>query len=386
MKAAPRTICLLHPSDHDCERETTLGATRYAQSRTNWRLITRYFSVVEGVFEDVHGDGIIVCLGSPETEQRIRDLRLPTVSIFGPSGFPNVGLDEQQIGLAAAEHFIARGFFHFAYVGKGDSVWDLPRQQGYIRRLEELGFTCPCLDLAGVPQIDHEHSGHLQAVGRFLAHLPKPLAVFGGNDILALEVINACKLHRQAVPGNVAVLGVDNIWRCELIKPQLSSIVRPVEAMAFKAAEMLDAMLDRRIPISASAGEPWPPKLLLPPLQTILRASTDTYASPDRDIVRAIEYMRKNLGQLSGVGEIADHVAMSRRTLEHRFEKALGRGPGEELRRQQIEKARELLGTTRLTVEEIGRLCGFAASASFVAAFHRIERITPGAYRRSLGT
>jgi LacI family transcriptional regulator len=74
-------------------------------------------------------------------------------------------------------------------------------------------------------------------------------------------------------------------------------------------------------------------------------------------------------------------VAVSRRSLEQRFLKALGRTPAAEIRRAQIELARRMLAETDEPMTRVAAAAGFASAKQFSATFHHETGLTPRDYR-----
>jgi len=92
-------------------------------------------------------------------------------------------------------------------------------------------------------------------------------------------------------------------------------------------------------------------------------------------------WMLDNLADELTVDVLAAHAHMSRRTVIRRFREETGTSPMAWLADARIDRARELLETTALPVEHIGRLTGLGAPASVRAAFHRHLGTSPQGYR-----
>ena len=75
-------------------------------------------------------------------------------------------------------------------------------------------------------------------------------------------------------------------------------------------------------------------------------------------------------------------VPASRRSLERRFRALLERGLGEEIRRAHLERAKDLLASTVLTVAEVAEQSGFASVHYLSRLFRQETGLTPTAYRR----
>ena len=81
------------------------------------------------------------------------------------------------------------------------------------------------------------------------------------------------------------------------------------------------------------------------------------------------------------IGSLARAAAMSERTFLRRFREATGRSPAEWLIDARVERARELLETTDLNVDQIAAHCGFGASATLRHHFRRKLSLSPVEYR-----
>lgn len=93
------------------------------------------------------------------------------------------------------------------------------------------------------------------------------------------------------------------------------------------------------------------------------------------------QWMLDNLAEPLTVDDLAERAHMSRRTLIRRFHKETSTPPMTWLTDARIDRARELLETTTVPIEQIGRLTGLGAPASLRAAFHRHLGTSPQAYR-----
>jgi LacI family transcriptional regulator len=73
---------------------------------------------------------------------------------------------------------------------------------------------------------------------------------------------------------------------------------------------------------------------------------------------------------------------VSRRSLEQRFLKALGRTPAAEILRAQVEVAKQMLTETNESMPRVALAAGFSSAKQLGASFHHETGITPTAYRR----
>jgi len=118
-----------------------------------------------------------------------------------------------------------------------------------------------------------------------------------------------------------------------------------------------------------------PPRLLRPPSGDPEPLAGDAVADAAR------EYIRFNSHRLLTVGLVASHVGVSRRTLERRYARANGVTVIREVIARRVERARQLLTETRMSVKEISYAVGFGDSRRLIRNFSRASGLTPAAYR-----
>lgn len=94
------------------------------------------------------------------------------------------------------------------------------------------------------------------------------------------------------------------------------------------------------------------------------------------------DWMLENLAQELSIDALAARAHMSRRTFLRHFREETGTSPMAWLADARIDRARELLETTDLSIERVGRLTGLGAPASVRAAFHRRIGTSPQDYRQ----
>jgi len=98
------------------------------------------------------------------------------------------------------------------------------------------------------------------------------------------------------------------------------------------------------------------------------------------------EWALGRLGEPLTLTDLAEHARMSLRTFARRFRDEVGMSPGRWLIRQRISRARELLESSDLPVEQIAGQVGFATAASLRQHLHAAIGVTPQAYRRTFQT
>ena len=90
----------------------------------------------------------------------------------------------------------------------------------------------------------------------------------------------------------------------------------------------------------------------------------------------------ERLDEPLALAELAAHARMSLRTFARRFNEETGLSPGRWLIQQRVARARHLLESSDLSVDQIAGRVGFATGASLRQHLHAAIGVSPGAYRR----
>ena len=127
------------------------------------------------------------------------------------------------------------------------------------------------------------------------------------------------------------------------------------------------------------------PKLLTPTRQgtTIFaRRSTDIVALDDLEVAAAHHFLHDHAAEPIGVSDLVNHLMISRRGLEIRFHKTVGRTIHEELQRVRLDRAKRLLLETDLPIPRVAEASGFASPSYLAQVFRQQYGDTPARYRR----
>ena len=177
------------------------------------------------------------------------------------------------------------------------------------------------------------------------------------------------------MPDEVAVIGADNDEvLCELSDPPLSSVDLNGQKIGYEAAALLDEMING----SRQSRR----HIRVKPAGVVVRQSTDVLAISDPAVARAEHFIRLHACDGIGVEEVVKQVRLSRRTLERRFTKVLGRPPGDEITRVRLGRIKDLLRTTDFSLAKIAGLTGFDYVESMHYFFKENTGQTPGQYRK----
>jgi LacI family transcriptional regulator len=125
---------------------------------------------------------------------------------------------------------------------------------------------------------------------------------------------------------------------------------------------------------------------LFPPLDVVTRASSDTLAVDDPVVEKALSFIRKQATAQISVQQLVDHLPISRRSLERRFQSALDRTPHEVITLVQVQMAKRYLANTNWLMRQVAARSGFTDAAKLSSWFSRITGMTPTEYRRKFRT
>jgi DNA-binding LacI/PurR family transcriptional regulator len=158
---------------------------------------------------------------------------------------PHVVIDNVRGGELAAAHLLARGHQRIAFVG------DHPTNAYGFTSSEDRrrGFRA-VLDRAGIPVISERLGDHGRdeacVAARALLSMPEPpTAIFAASDVQALGVLQAASELGASVPGEVAVIGFDDVDLAEIMG--LTTIRQPLREGGALAADLLLAAIEHGV-------------------------------------------------------------------------------------------------------------------------------------------
>ena len=382
-------VALLIESWGGYGRRVLRGIAAYARAHGPWAFFHEERDLGTRLpknLEEWRPDGIIARLTGARLIRQVRQMGLPMVNLTlaaGTEDIPGVTSRPESIVRLAIDHFLERGFQHFAYCGFPGALFSELRAKCYQEALAEhdrpvhLFASSPRSRKMSLAESEAYALGRAEKLAQWLQGLPKPVALLACNDKRGQQVAAACAELGIDVPDQVAVLGIDNDdVQCELCNPPLSTIDPNVEQVGYEAAALLDRLI---------AGEPPPPTLILvEPSRVVVRRSTDVLAIANREMAEAVRFVRDHA--CDPELEIEDLVAqldLSRKTLDRWFQKCLGRSPHEEIARVRLARIQDLLATTTLPPDEIALLSGFGHVGSMCRMMKRMTGQSPGEYRQS---
>jgi LacI family transcriptional regulator len=218
-------------------------------------------------------DGLILVAAHQDAALRavLREMRLPVVLL--DREVPGLACDLVEVdhvagGLIATRHLLQLGHPWVACIsGPPGLSPSTQRRAGWKRALAEAGVERREGDLA---RGDFSSRGGYLAMQALLKRNPKPSAVFVCNDLMAFGALAAAGEAGLKVPGQLSIVGYDDIELAAFSTPALTTVAQPKRRIGTLAAELLlerlqDAgreprrvILEPQLKVRASTAPPFP--------------------------------------------------------------------------------------------------------------------------------
>ena len=188
---------------------------------------------------------------------------------MGPLTLPTIDSDNLHGARLATDHLIGLGHRRIAMItGRPDLESATLRERGYREALAAAGLSVDDA-LMREGAYDAEVSA---AAARELFELPDPpTAIFAANDTSAIATIAVAAELGLSIPGDVSLVGFDNIPESALCSPPLTTVEQPIRQMGHQAVAMLMQLV---------RGEPVETTHMTLPTRLVERESTAGPAHP----------------------------------------------------------------------------------------------------------
>ncbi len=368
----PGSIALALPTSLHYGREIILGAQSFLRAigYTNVSLAEPTLKAAVHLLQRENLAGVIVMAASSNVVGAFAGTGVPTVNTSSrcpDQRLPSVLPDNIAVGRLAAEHFLQKGFRHFAICSSAGMHFAELRAQGFRQAIVAAGFAQP------LPVIDNIWAVEAD---EWLRSLKYPCGVMAVTDHHGMALTQRCQQAGLRVPQDIAIVGVDNDEvACTLATVPLSSVDPNARQLGLVAAQVLERII--------RTGEAPAQPILVLPETVVVRASSDVLAVDNADVAAALRYIQDHACDPMRIDQMAEDLAVSRRTLERQFNSILKFTIHDEIRRVRLERARQMLLKTTLKIPEIARRCGFMNSKRFSADFRRFIGMTPSTFRQN---
>lgn len=255
-----------------------------------------FFGIVRGTQSRLRGDGYTHVLvdteeSAPAEERALRMLRssadgvvlaaprledstlsrwardFPLVTINRPVDGDGIVLDTPGGAVQALEHLASLGHRRVAYASGPRTSWSDRHRRAALRpAARRLGVDLVVLG----PYAPQREAGAAAADAACGADVTGVLAF---NDLLAFGVLDRLAARGVDVPRDMSVVGCDDVFGADLVRPGLTTVAAPLERAGHRAADLLLARLDREARAGA-AGEAPSPVIDLLPTHLVIRGTT----------------------------------------------------------------------------------------------------------------
>lgn len=378
----PRVAVLVDTSS-SWGRQIVVGIHDYIRKHERWQMFieTRGLQEQWSVPADWRGDGVIARISNPRLAADLKARRIPVVNVSGIQmdgiDFPRVSNDLNAVGRLAAKHFLDRGFRSFAYFSLTGLSYVMQLQESFSQAVKVAGGECHIYAVKPTLGAEMNWNSDLTQLGQWMKSLPKPLGMLAWDYSSGRAIMFAAELAGLLVPEEVAVLsGGDDDLLCEVLQTPMSGVRAASEQIGHEAARVLDGMM--------GGGKAPKNPIFFPPAKIITRHSTDTLAIHDATVVKALNYIRQNANKPLQVFEVCRAAGVSRRVLERKFIQALGRPPATEIRRVHMERAKQLLAETQMSIPDVAEASGFTSPEYMAIRFRMDLKTSPFRYRKEV--
>lgn len=207
---------------------------------TNWEQEreARYLSLLR----KKRVDGIIL---APVTSKsylspELDDNALPLVFVSEARrgmGKSYVAIDNVQGGYIATRHLIGKGYSRVGFFGaKEDELTSEERYKGYKKALKEAGLK----EWKKFVRLgDYRSNTGNRLITEMIKRKDYPDSVFAVNDFFALSVMQGIRESGLRIPGDIAVIGFDDITFASFPEIRLTTVSQPKYQMGRIAADLL---------------------------------------------------------------------------------------------------------------------------------------------------
>lgn len=241
---------IVNPSFASLVREVDLAAKKrfYRVLIGNtYRQIEEEEAFLEDMF--AHGvRGIIVAAGDIKKPHFVRaasqgmimvnyDSRMPASAGSGGLALDSVSMDNVEAGRLATEHLIARGCRHLTFATVAGMIPSRAHKiEGFLSAVQRHGLFREGMIVEEKTQAAYGDA-EMTELGRSLAQKicrqsRRPDGIVAINDALGIGLMAGLHEAGISVPGEISIIGIDNIPLSGLVYPRLSSVMPPLSDMA----------------------------------------------------------------------------------------------------------------------------------------------------------
>lgn len=218
------------------------------------------------VFQGRQVDGILIYPSHHDELDHIRDVvrqGTPVVLLAGDaeSGLQSISFDAREGARLATKHLIEQGHRRIAIMDNAAALSNYEKTQGYEHALAEAGIQITD-DLKFDPGGFDANFGY-SGMKNVAALKDRPTAVLAANDLMAIGVMHYCRDVGISVPGDLSVIGFDNLQISAHVLPSLTTVGYAAEYLAHEAVVRLLKIIKTKGDLESSHSEFVSPSLVL---------------------------------------------------------------------------------------------------------------------------
>jgi LacI family transcriptional regulator len=172
---------------------------------------------------------------------------VPVVAIdphYGPNYVPTIDADSYGGAVSAIEHLLSLGHRRIAFIGGREELdSSREREKGFRDAMAAAGVT---VDESLVTESRYDPDIATQRARELLEREDRPTAIFCANDVTAMRATRVAHNLGLDVPGDVSIIGFDDIPEASLNNPPLTTVRQPLGEMGREAMAMLLDLLAGR--------------------------------------------------------------------------------------------------------------------------------------------
>ncbi len=199
-------------------------------------------------------------------------LKMPVVAIAAEKqdGISVVDVDNEAGLRLVTQHLLDLGHRRIVFLtGNDDLASYKPRRAGFLATMAEAGIAMT-EDMIQPSQFDGSMA--FEQTSTLLRQKTPPTAIIAGNDTIGVAALAAARCAGLSVPGQLSVVGFDDLPAASLVTPNLTTIHQPLTEIGEKAISLLVQRALRPFDIT--------PDLQLLPPRLVVRGSS---GPPPRD-------------------------------------------------------------------------------------------------------
>ncbi|MDJ0699629.1 MAG: LacI family DNA-binding transcriptional regulator [Woeseiaceae bacterium] len=153
------------------------------------------------------------------------------------SEFPSVQIDNVAAAQEATNYLISQGHERIAMIcGQESSLLTKDREIGYRAAMKDAGLS---IEDGWVVEGRMTLAGARRATRRLLDHPHRPTAVFCANDDMAMGALHEARAAGLAIPGDLSIIGFDDIRYAEVAEPPLTTVRQPAAEIGERTMQRL---------------------------------------------------------------------------------------------------------------------------------------------------